>query len=332
MQSDNMRSQNDVAPETLGPDSLTWQYFGDWRGLLQGPWAGTMQNMHPKLGAAVSEHSEFFRERWPRLLRSLFPIGGVVYDGEYAARTAGEIRDYHRDIKGVYYSDADAAPKRYHALDPDVFYWAHATFFKGMLLTAEHFMGGLTEAQRRQLFEEHKIWYRLYGVSERAMPQTWEEFQAYWDHMCRDVLEDNAAARGVLDLHDIDKPPFVHWIPEPAWPLLRPFVAHGFVWLTVGLMDPPVREKLGYRWTGIDAGLHRRVGQAVNLGAKFVPRRRLMHPRAQHALDRLAGRIPADAPPRDAPRRYMPPPDQWDDPKHYNPYRTLAPACRSDLF
>ena len=163
-------------------------------------------------------------------------------------------------------------------MDPDVFYWAHATFFKGMLLTAEHFMGGLTEAQRRQLFEEHKIWYRLYGVSERAMPQTWEEFQAYWDHMCRDVLEDNAAARGVLDLHDIGKPPFVHWIPEPAWPLLRPFVAHGFVWLTVGLMDPPVREKLGYRWTGIDAGLHRRVGQAVNLGAKFVPRRRLMHP------------------------------------------------------
>ena len=29
-----------------------------------------------------------------------------------------------------------------------------------------------------------------------------------------------------------------------------PFVAHGFIWLTVGLMDPPAREKLGYRWTG----------------------------------------------------------------------------------
>ena len=31
----------------LGPDSLTWRYFGDWRGMLQGPWAGSMQNMHP---------------------------------------------------------------------------------------------------------------------------------------------------------------------------------------------------------------------------------------------------------------------------------------------
>ncbi|MBV9318585.1 MAG: hypothetical protein JO106_01515, partial [Mycobacterium sp.] len=34
-------------PQPLGPDSLTWRYFGDWRGMLQGPWAGSMQNMHP---------------------------------------------------------------------------------------------------------------------------------------------------------------------------------------------------------------------------------------------------------------------------------------------
>ena len=43
----------DAPPMPLGPDSLTWQYFGDWRGMLQGPWAGSMQNMHPQLGAAV---------------------------------------------------------------------------------------------------------------------------------------------------------------------------------------------------------------------------------------------------------------------------------------
>lgn len=52
--------------------------------MLQGPWAGSMQNMHPQLGAAVLDHSTFFRERWPRLLRSLYPIGGVVFDGERA--------------------------------------------------------------------------------------------------------------------------------------------------------------------------------------------------------------------------------------------------------
>ena len=49
-------------PQPLGPDSLTWKYFGDWRGMLQGPWAGSMQNMHPQLGAAVEEYSTFRRE------------------------------------------------------------------------------------------------------------------------------------------------------------------------------------------------------------------------------------------------------------------------------
>src|SRR5437899_12096064 len=43
----------EAVPGPLGPESLTWKLFGDWRGLLQGPWAGSMQNMHPQLGAAV---------------------------------------------------------------------------------------------------------------------------------------------------------------------------------------------------------------------------------------------------------------------------------------
>ncbi|HEY0228801.1 MAG TPA: hypothetical protein VGC05_20915, partial [Mycobacterium sp.] len=31
----------EAPPAPLGPDSLTWRYFGDWRGMLQGPWAGS---------------------------------------------------------------------------------------------------------------------------------------------------------------------------------------------------------------------------------------------------------------------------------------------------
>lgn len=158
-------------PKPLGPKSLTWRYFGDWRGMLQGPWAGSMQNMHPQLGAAVEEHSTFFRERWPRLLRSLYPIGGVVFDGDRAPLTGAEVRDYHVDIKGV-----DRQGRRYHALNPDVFYWAHATFFVGTLIVAERFCGGLTEAEKRRLFDEHVEWYRMYGMSMRPVPKTWEEF------------------------------------------------------------------------------------------------------------------------------------------------------------
>jgi uncharacterized protein (DUF2236 family) len=304
----------DLPPMALGPDSLTWKYFGDWRGLLQGPWAGSMQNMHPQLGAAVEEHSTFFRERWPRLLRSLYPIGGVVFDTDRAARTGAEVRGYHTDIKGV-----DALGRRYHALNPDVFYWAHSTFFVGTLIVGERLCGGLTEAEKRQLFDEHVQWYRMYGMSMRPVPETWEEFQVYWDHMCTNVLENNYAARAVLDLSELPKPPWAGRMPDWMWRLQRRAVAPFFVWFTVGLYDPSVRELMGFDWSGRDEWLHRRLGRLVNAGFSLLPPRRRMHPRARAGWDRATGRLAADAPLPETPARNLPPLDERDNPMHYCP-------------
>ena len=65
-----MRSQLDDSstPVPLGPDSLTWKYFGDWRGMLQGVWAGSMQNMHPGLGAGVEEQGRDVVECWEKTI------------------------------------------------------------------------------------------------------------------------------------------------------------------------------------------------------------------------------------------------------------------------
>lgn len=304
----------EAPPIPLGPDSLTWRYFGDWRGMLQGPWAGSMQNMHPQLGAAVEDHSTFFRERWPRLLRSLYPIGGVVFDGDRAPVTGAEVRDYHVNIKGV-----DAAGRRYHALNPDVFYWAHATFFVGTIHVAERFCGGLTEAQKRQLFDEHVQWYRMYGMSMRPVPASWEEFQVYWDHMCCNVLENNFAARAVLDLTELPKPPFAQRVPDRLWALQRKLLVPFFVWVTVGLYDPPVRTLMGYQWSRRDEWLHRRFGDLVRLIFALVPRRMRKHPRGRAGWERAMGRIPADAPLVQTPARNLPPLDERDNPMHYCP-------------
>ncbi|MDZ7912140.1 MAG: oxygenase MpaB family protein [Rhodococcus sp. (in: high G+C Gram-positive bacteria)] len=311
-----MRSQLDDSstPVPLGPDSLTWKYFGDWRGMLQGVWAGSMQNMHPGLGAGVEEHSQFFDERWERLYRSLYPIAGVVFDGDRAQQTAEEVRGYHTRIKGI-----DKLGRRYHALDPDTFYWAHATFFMGTIVTAENFSGGLTEAQKRQLFTEHIQWYRLYGMSMRPVPETWEAFQEYWDHMCRNVLEDNKATRDVLDLSGLGKPPYMTWLPDPLWRLARIPLARGFVWLTVGMYDQPVRDLLGYPWSSRDQRIHTTVGRSVNAIFRLVPWRYRYQPRARAGWDRANGRIPADAPLVHTPARNLPPLEQRDNPMHYSP-------------
>jgi uncharacterized protein (DUF2236 family) len=304
----------DVPPVPLGPESLTWRYFGDWRGMLQGPWAGSMQNMHPQLGAAVEEHSIFFKERWPRLLRSLYPIGGVVFDGDRAPTTGAEVRDYHVDIKGV-----DAQGRRYHALNPDVFYWAHSTFFVGTLIVAERLCGGISEAEKRQLFDEHVQWYSMYGMSMRPVPKTWEDFQVYWEHMCSEVLENNWAARAVLDLTELPKPPFAAWMPDWMWAAQRRLVAPFFVWFTVGLYDPAVRTLMGYDWSRRDEWVHRTLGKLVGRAFALLPVRARMHPRARTGWDRATGRLPADGPLVHTPARNLPPVEDRDNGMHYCP-------------
>ncbi|WP_020659864.1 oxygenase MpaB family protein [Amycolatopsis benzoatilytica] len=301
-------------PEPLGPDSLTWKYFGDWRGLLIALWAGSMQNMHPGLGAGVEQHSRFFEERWQRLFRSLYPIGGVVYDGPRAHRTALEVRGYHDRIKGV-----DGKGRRYHALDPDTFYWAHSTFFVSTILIADHFMGGIGEEEKRTLFDEHVRWWRMYDMTMRPVPESWEDFQRYWKHMCAEVLEDNKATRDVLDLRGIAKPPFLPWLPELLWKPVSAVIAKNFVWLTVGLYDQEVRDLLGYRWTARDERRHRRAGKLINAAFAVVPRDRRYHPRARAGWRRARGELASNAPLVETPRRNLPPLAERGRPEHYSP-------------
>lgn len=300
--------------EPLGPDSLMWRYFGDWRGVLLGLWAGSMQNMHPQLGAGVEEHSRFFDERWERLYRSLYPIGGCVYDGDRAAHTARQVRDYHLTIKGV-----DKHGRPYSALNPDTFFWAHATFVMIPILVCEHFGTPLTLAEKERIYAEGVQWWRLYGLSMRPVPPDWDSFERYWDRMTGSGLEDNRATRDVLDIARIAKPPTARLLPDPLWTLARIPISRGFVWLTVGMYPPAVRQLLGYRWTWLDERAFRLVGRAVATAWRFVPFERRMHPRARSAWQRSRGAIPPDAPLVETPARNLPPAHERHRPTHYCP-------------
>ena len=175
MQLNDDRRTNRSDP--LGPDSLTWKYFGDLRTGMLGVWIGAIQNMYPELGAGVEEHSVLLREPLQRVARSVYPIMGVVYDGDRAAQTGQQIKGYHETIKGI-----DAAGRRYHALNPETFYWAHATFFMLIIKIAEYFCGGLTEAEKRQLFDEHVQWYADVRHEHAAgAPARGRSSSEYWD-------------------------------------------------------------------------------------------------------------------------------------------------------
>lgn len=306
-----------AAVEPLTSDSLTWKYFGDIRTGVMGMWIGTIENMYPGLGAGVQEHSSLWREPLQRVTRSVYPIMGVVYDGARSQHTGAAIRDYHRDIKGT-----DEQGRRYHALDPETFYWAHATFFMLIIKLAEYFCGGLTEAEKHQLFDEHVQWYRMYGMSMRPVPKTWEEFCEYWDRVCEEELEMTPAAQGILDMR-IPKPWFV-MMPTGVWDqMFKPMLATQR-WIAAGLFEPVVREKAGLRWSEGDEVLFRLIGKFSQLAFTFVPEEIRLHPRALAGYRREQGRIAADAPLEEAPWHTAPPKDRRASGMHYVPPRRMS--------
>lgn len=234
-----------AAAAPLGPQSLTWRCFGDSRGLLLALRAGVLQAMHPAISAALCEHSDVFENPLWRLARSAGPILGVVYD-ERPEATAGVVRDRHSAIRG-----SDARGRRYHALDPGTFYWAHATFFEGQIATQELFGRPLAAAQKEQLYAESVTWYARYGLSMRPVPADYGAFERYWAAMLDDVLEATPIALAAVTCAlDLGVPhPALEGAPRQAlrWP-----IDHGGAWLIRATLPPRARDILGVELTEAD--------------------------------------------------------------------------------
>jgi len=233
-------SATDALP--LGPESLVWRYFGDNRMFLIGPRPAVLQNMLAELGQGVLDHSVWFDDTAARIKRSLPPIFMTVY-GTEADNAGAKVRDFHHGIKGEM-----PAGSRYHALDPDTYFWAHATFFDQVLYFADTFVKRLTRVEKEQMYSESKTWYRRYGVSDRPMPADFAEFERYWQHMIDEVLVAHPTAQyGVgYVTKGFPKPKGVHPL---VWRLVSPVFNPIVAFLTTGGMPPRTREILGLPWS-----------------------------------------------------------------------------------
>ena len=228
----------------LGPDSLVWKYFGDRRIALIGPRPAVLQNMLAGLGQGVKDHSVFFADTAARIKRSLPPIYRTVYGSE-DANAGSQVRQFHTNIKGDIPEDFGGG--RYHALDPDTYFWAHATFFDQALYFTDTFVTKLSPAQKEQMYLESKTWYRRYGVSDRPMPADYAAFEKYWDHMINEVLVAHPTAKYGVGY-------VTKGFPKPkglsplAWKVIAPVFNPLAAFLTTGGMPPRTREILGLAW------------------------------------------------------------------------------------
>jgi uncharacterized protein (DUF2236 family) len=257
--------------------------LGDLRLLLVGMRAGLLQTMHPAIEKGVRDHSDYFDGPFARILRSVPQIAGVVYDEDRLA-TAAKVRDYHRGIHGRLDDGA-----RYHALEPETYYWAHATFFEAQIAAMRFFGKELPAEDKERLYQESVQWYSLYGVSLRPAPADYTAFEEYWERTCAEVLEHNRFSRGTFTpRRGAFGPSPSRLLPGPVWRLLSDPLYRGGVWLVRGTLPPALRERMGLPWSARDERCLRTIGFVVRNTFGRLPWRWRLAPQVRAAYRREA--------------------------------------------
>ncbi len=245
----------------LGLGSQLWRLAGDWRSGLSGFSAGILQLMDPHLGRGVEEHSAFFSEPWDRIYRSVPQIWATIFAPD-AGERGRRIRDMHRDIGG-----ADPHGERYHALHPDTFWWAHATFTWEMFETVDRWSHRTLRGRRREeLYQETVTWYRRYGVSDRPVPIDERAFRQRFDDVCRHELELTPTAERALDiaLHGtVERPGRPQAVNAAMTPLMRT--------VTIGGLPAVVRDRFGIPWSLADEARLAAITVTVRNAGEIIP-------------------------------------------------------------
>lgn len=217
----------------FGPGSVTWRVNRELVLLLGGGRALLLQVAHPLVAAGVAEHSDYRRDPWGRLLRTLRLTTAVAFaDPEGSRGAAAKIWATHGAVTGT-------APdgRSYDARDPELLLWVWATLLDSSLLVHGRWVGDLDPGELTRYHREQARFATAFGVPEELAPATPEAFRAYWERMLARELCVTEAARDVAR----------HTLRPPAPAPLRPLFAV-YAGLTAGLLPPGVRAAYGLDW------------------------------------------------------------------------------------
>ncbi len=262
-------------PVDLGLDSLLWRW-ADQRMAFTGLTAGLLQLMHPAISAGVIDHSDFFNDPWDRVFRSLPQIMSVVYAGPMAEKAGLAVRNRHRPIHGK-----DHVGRDYHALDPETFWFAHATFQHSVHQVADRFsLHDVTLPEREQLYLEGVEWYRRYGLTMDPVPARHAEFVTKWAHYCSNELEMTPAAERVIDLSLHSRAEDLPGLPSWTQPLQRHVLTPIFRLTQIGGIPASIRDRFGIPWSIQNQLELTVIEEFVRRTWRFLPRSARLPPQA----------------------------------------------------
>ncbi len=239
--------------------------------LLGGTAALLLQIAHPLIAAGVSRHSDFRRDPFGRLLRTLNTTLAIVFGTTPQANVGlRKIDRRHVPVRG-----RAAGGKPYDAHDPALLVWVQATLVLTSLRLYELVRGRLSDAQRDAYWAEARFFAGELGATRAALPASFDALLRYERHMLASEVTPDADAIAVA--REVLRP--LRWLPDLAyWPVDS---------FTAGLLPPSLQLAFGMPWRRRERIWFRFVISALRLLVPLVPDRIRVVPQARRYESRL---------------------------------------------
>jgi uncharacterized protein (DUF2236 family) len=208
---------------------------------LGGGPAVLLQVAHPLVAAGVVAHSDYRRNLWRRLARTLHALYLITYGSKEEAESAAEtVQAVHARVHGRTRAQLGPFPPGtpYSAFDPELMLWVHATLVEASLTVYQRFVRVLTPDEQESYYREMALVARLFGMPACVIPKSLAEFCDYVAaQLAGETIAVTAPARKVAAA--------ILEAPLPA-PLRVLVPAHRLA--TAGLLPPRIRRQYGLHW------------------------------------------------------------------------------------
>jgi len=147
----------------VGVDSISWQVFKNPVALFVGGVAAVILELaEPRVRSGIWEHTSFRRDPVSRLQRTGLAAMVTVYGARsLSEHMISKVRRIHDGISGL-----TPCGKAYHASDPELLRWVHATAAFGFLEAYRSYVRPLPHTDRDRYYAEGAPVARLYGVDD----------------------------------------------------------------------------------------------------------------------------------------------------------------------
>lgn len=248
-------------------NSMIHKFGGDPRLIVAAPCALLLQVAHPTVSAGVKEHSDYLQDPWGRLLRTLDFVYVMTYGEKEDMITMGEtIKEIHKSIRGT-----KSNGQKYSALEPEAYAWVHNTLAYFFIKGNEVFGTPMSKKEKEEFWQEWKEIGYLIHVQKSSLPETWADFEDYFNLMIETKLYKTPEVCDLLEV--LKSPPPPHKIlKSKLWDKTIEPVSDFALFTTIGMLPTNARKLFGFEWTLKDRIIFTAYVKLTRLGTPLVKR------------------------------------------------------------